>query len=86
MEEEKNGVKVIQLTKLEGSAVCDTVLDNSLVYSVKCTFNKPISHKQHILIGLIPEDVIDTELVGYPNNRMNYYSSSGSTDYEIVKG
>lgn len=44
LEEEQNGVKVIQKTKLQGSAVCDTVLDNSLVYSVTCSFNKPISN------------------------------------------
>ena len=60
LEEEQNGMKVIQKTKLIGSAVCDTVLDNSLVYSIICNFNKPIPNDQYILIGLIPENEIHT--------------------------
>ena len=60
LEEEENGVKVIQKISIFGSAVCDTVLDNSLVYSLACTFSKPISYKQHVMIGLIPENVIHT--------------------------
>lgn len=87
LEEEQNGVKVIQKTKLQGSAVCDSVLDNSLVYSLTCTFNKPIFNQQYILIGLIPENKIDTDFVGYPNHYINFNSASATcSNYDSVKG
>ena len=64
LEEENNCVKVIRKAQLQGSAVCESILNNSLVYSIVCTFNKPIFSKEKkfyeykILIGLIPDNKI----------------------------
>jgi len=44
--------------------VTETNLDNHLAYSVKCTFNKPLNGVPHVMVGLIPEDQINSSYFG----------------------
>jgi len=75
LEEEDNFIKVIRTTKIEGSAVSESIFNNSLVYSLTCEFNTIISKEYRILIGLIPAFEIPYRFVGYP-----YYATCYNSD------
>jgi len=53
---EGNGVRVIQTKNCSSQAVTESTLDNNLVYSVKCSFSKPLNGVNAVIVGLISED------------------------------
>jgi len=47
-----NGVRIVLKNSAHANAVTNAVLDNNLVYSFTCTFNKPIPGDEEIYVGL----------------------------------
>ena len=62
----------------------ESTLDNSLVYSVKCTFNKPLNGIHTVRIGLIPEDQINGNYFGGAPKA--FYSDPPYGPSQIIKG
>ena len=56
------------------------------MYSVKCTFNKPLNGVHHIVIGLIPENKINSINIGYNGGRSNFWSDPNYGPSQIIKG
>jgi len=61
---EFNGVRVTQTKACYSQAVTEITLDNNLVYSIKCSFNKPLNGVNAVIVGLIPEDRINSYYIG----------------------
>jgi len=55
------------------------------VYSVKCTFNKPLNGLKHVMVGLIPEDQINSDYLGITGNE-SFWSYSRYGPRQIIKG
>jgi len=55
------------------------------VYSVKCTFNKPLNGVDSIRVGLIPEDQINNNFFGI-DGCDSFWSNTGFGPKEILKG
>jgi len=65
--------------------VTESTLDNSLVYSVKCTFNKPLNGVNHVMVGLIPEDQINSDYLGI-TGKESFWSDPRYGPRQIIKG
>jgi len=83
---EGNGVRVIQTKECYSQAVTESTLDNNLVYSVKCSFNKPLNGVKHVMVGLIPEDKINSNGIGYENYHNCFRSDPPYGPTEIIRG
>ena len=55
------------------------------MYSVKCTFNKPLNGVGYVMVGLIPEDQINDNYFGNSDHHC-FYSYPGLGPTEIIKG
>jgi len=83
---EGNGVRVIQTKECYSQAVTESTLDNNLVYSVKCSFSKPLNGVNAVIVGLISEDQINSYYIGYHDSHNSFWSSPSNGPTEIIKG
>ena len=63
----------------------ESTLDNNLVYSVKCIFNKPLNGVNYVSVGLIPEDQINSTHVG-SDGKSSFASDPTYGPKQIIKG
>jgi len=55
------------------------------VYSVKCTFNKPLNGVCTVRVGLIPDDQINGNYFG-SNDNSSFFSDLPYGPRQIIKG